>query len=302
MRVSELSVHEIGLMLQTSGINLTTGPFVYRIKSSLSDVAKAIKILYQDFLVSIDHNFADFHIRIDPPNGFRRWFRPQANFYFDNTKPFSPMAVGNAVALLEWGMNWCVSTYVNQYLKIHAAVLEKDGMAVIMPGSPGAGKSTLCAGLMLKGWRLLSDELALVSFDAETVTPTYRPVSLKNESIDVISGFDTEAVLGPVVKDTHKGTVAHLKINNDDVNSIVESKPACIIFPKYKKDTEQKLTPCPKAAAFIKTAENSFNYSMLGEQGFKTMTRLIDRCDCYYFKYSDLTTAIAEFNALEPWR
>jgi predicted ATPase len=30
---------------------------------------------------------------------------------------------------------------------------------VILPAPPGSGKSTLCAALVTRGWRLLSDEL-----------------------------------------------------------------------------------------------------------------------------------------------
>ena len=64
--------------------------------------------------------------------------------------------------MLEWGLNWCVAGHAHQYLMLHAAALERNGRAVILPGDPGAGKSTLTAALMLSGWRLLSDEITLV--------------------------------------------------------------------------------------------------------------------------------------------
>ena len=82
---------------------------------------------------------------------------------------------------------------------------------IIMPGVPGAGKSTLCAALGLTGWRILSDEHALIQPGTAQVVPLCRPVSLKNESIEVIRSFDPGAIFGPVSKDTHKGTVAHMK-------------------------------------------------------------------------------------------
>jgi hypothetical protein len=41
-------------------------------------------------------------------------------------------------------------------------VLERGGRALLLPAPSGSGKSTLCAGLAFNGWRLLSDELALL--------------------------------------------------------------------------------------------------------------------------------------------
>ena len=108
-------------------------------------------------------------------------------------------------------MNWCVSIHANEYLKLHAAVVARGGTALIMPGVPGAGKSTLCAALGLNGWRVLSDEHALIPPGTAEVVPLCRPVSLKNESIALIESFSQNAVFGPVSEETHKGTVAHMK-------------------------------------------------------------------------------------------
>jgi HprK-related kinase A len=82
--------------------------------------------------------------------------------------------------MLEWGMNWCIASHMHYYLMLHAAVLERDGHALIMPGDPGAGKSTLTAALMLDGWRLLSDEIALIDRNDGLLYGLARPVSLKN--------------------------------------------------------------------------------------------------------------------------
>lgn len=62
-------------------------------------------------------------------------------------------------ALLQWGMNWCIAGHARHYLVLHAAVLERDGGAVVLPGDSGAGKSTLTAALMLAGRRLLLSHL-----------------------------------------------------------------------------------------------------------------------------------------------
>ena len=90
-------------------------------------------------------------------------------------------------------MNWCIAGHAHHYLMLHAAVLEKNGQAVILPGDPGAGKSTLTALLALSGWRLLSDEITLIDRDDGLIVPLARPVSLKNASIDVVRAFSSDA-------------------------------------------------------------------------------------------------------------
>ena len=162
-----------------------------------------------------------------------------------------------------------------------------------MPGVPGAGKSTLCAAMGLTGWRILSDEHALIPPGTAEVVPLCRPVSLKNESISVIQSFDPNAVFGPVSKDTHKGTVAHVKGDLAPDSHDSGALPARIMmFPRYSKDEQQRLSPRLRTESFILAAYHSFNYSLLGEAGFQAMKTLIDSVECYDLVYRDLDWAL----------
>jgi HprK-related kinase A len=106
--------------------------------------------------------------------------RPQVLFRLDGVVPFRSLPLRHAVPIFEWGLNWCIVSRANNYLIIHAAAIEKGGHVAIMPGVPGSGKSTLTAGLVNRGWRLLSDEMALISLTDGSVTPLVRPISLEN--------------------------------------------------------------------------------------------------------------------------
>jgi HprK-related kinase A len=203
--------------------------------------------------------------------------------------------------MFEWAMNACVSSRANRYLIIHAAVVEKDGLAAILPAPPGSGKSTLCAALVSKGWRLLSDELALVRLDTGALAPLPRPVSLKNASIGIMRQYAPGAVFSPEVADTSKGTIAHMKAPAASVARAAEpARPAWIIFPKYQAGAAPTLTPVAPARAFMDLAGNAFNYSLLGAEGFDAMAGLIDRCAAFNFSYSALDDAVALFSRLAP--
>jgi hypothetical protein len=179
--------------------------------------------------------------------------------------------------MFEWVMNWCVTHRAHSYLIIHAAVLERHGRAVVLPAPPGSGKSTLCAALVTRGWRLLSDEMTLVRLEDGAVLPLPRPVSLKNGSIDVIRAFAPDAVLSPPVENTTKGTIAHLKAPPASIARADPARPAFIVFPRYEAGPPPALSPLPKARAFMSVAENAFNYQVLGVRGFTALGCLIER-------------------------
>jgi HprK-related kinase A len=299
MDVSAFSGGELAARLRRGGIPLRIGPFVARLRSAIPSVAEGVGLLYRDYAVADDHGFVDFHVELAPPKNLRRWFRSQVLFLFDGRTPFKPLPSAQAFPFFEWGLNWCVANYAHQYLVIHAAVVAKDGEAVILPGAPGSGKSTLCAGLVARGWRLLSDELTLLCTRTGAIAPLPRPVSLKNESIDVLCDFAPGATIGPTIVDTRKGTVAHVRPPRASVQCAAEhARPRWIIFPKYQMDGDAELVAQPRGGSFLRVAEHAFNYSVLGVTGFRTLADMINGCDCYDFRYSDLAQAVAVFEDL----
>lgn len=298
MRLIELSQVEVISRLSADGLKLVTGPFTVRVRSDISSVAEGLAQLYGQFELS-DSNFQDFHVSVKRPYGLRRWVAPQANFIYDGFRPFQPLPVGQAFPMLEWGMNWCASSHAHHFLIIHAAVVEKNGLAAILPAPPGSGKSTLCAGLVLSGWRLLSDELTLIDPATGLIHPLARPISLKNQSIKIIQEFSSEAFLNRPSHDTAKGTVTHMRTPEESVRRQQEpAKAGWVVFPKWQKDVEAKLVPRSQAQTFIYLAQNAFNYSQLGERAFAAGTQLIRQCDCYDFTYHALPDAIRMFDAL----
>lgn len=298
MKLGDLPLAQLHQRLADNELALRTGPFVTRIHSPMSQVADGLLRLYADFPLDTGA-FRDFHVRVGPPSGLRRWLRPQINFWYDGHSPFKPLPANHAFALLEWGLNWCVAGHAHHYLMLHAAVLEKNGRAVVLPGDPGAGKSTLTAALMLSGWRLLSDEIALVDRDDGLLVGLARPVSLKNASIDVIRQAFPEAVIGAPAYDTHKGTVAHVRPSADSVARVGEkARPAWVVFPRWRAGSTARLSPHSRADAFLHTASHAFNYSLLGGLGFELNAALMDACECHDFEYSNLDEALQVFAEL----
>ncbi len=258
-------------------------------------VANGLKTLYANYeVVDTASTFVDFHVAVVRK---RRLHKPTCVFEMDGLRPFTPLAAGEAFAFLEWGMNWCVTGYCHTLVTVHSAVLERDGRALIMPAPPGSGKSTLCAALMLHGWRLLSDEMALLDPVTGLITPSPRPVSLKNQSISIIQKRAPAAIFGPVARDTLKGTVAHLQIAPDSlIRGMDKALPAWLVFPKYQQGSALQVVVKPKPNSLMQLTENSFNHHVHGRNGFNALADLVDRSDCYDLIYSHLDEAIAWFD------
>ena len=297
--VATLGSGGLDRLLGTEGVCVGVGPFVYRINSDIDSVVEGFNLLYAEYPLAGPGEFADFDIRIDRSRGLRRWIRPQARFHFDGDTPFEPLPIRHAMPLLEWAMNWCISTHAHQYLLLHAAVVERHGRALVLPAPPGSGKSTLCAGLVCRGWRLLSDELALVALDDGQLHPLCRPISLKNESLEVIRRFEPTAEFSRVSHDTGKGSVAHMKVRGDHLDLVRETAaPGWVVFPRYKQDAVAQCRPRARADSLIELARNSFNYSILGQAGFRALADMIDVVECFDFEYGDLDEAVGLFEAM----
>jgi HprK-related kinase A len=297
--VADLGPAAIRRQLAGPGMCIRTGPLVSRIHSGLQAVADAVALHYAQHPLVPTDDYADFDVRVDRPAGLRRWINPQVVFTYDGTQPFTPLPGSQGFPLLEWGLNWCVYTLCDQYLTMHSAVLERNGLAVIMPAPSGSGKSTLCAGLTFRGWRLLSDELAVVDPAGGELVPIPRPISLKNRSIDVIRGFAPEAVFGEPVTDTLKGTVCHVRPPVDAVERAADrARPRWVVFPKYVADAPAVLRPISRARTFMELTQQCFNYNIHGRQGFKVLGDLVSGCEGFEFTYSRLDEAITVFDEL----
>lgn len=299
MIISELTSGQLSKRLAQPGLFLSAGPFVFQIQTKISQIAEGLRLLYGDFPIASSIEFADFHIRFEGTRSWRLGFRPHVSVEVDGERPSGPVPLEQVYAVVEGCLNWCVYTQAYQYLIIHAAAVERGGRAALLPAPPGSGKSTLCAALVNRGWRLLTDELTVIDTDSRMIVPLARPVSLKNESVDVIKNFAPEAVFGPISPNTVKGMIAHMKPPRESVARVHEYCPVgWLILPNFRSGAAISVYDVGKSDAFMRLAESSVNYMALGRMGFDLVSMLIDRASCHRLEYSALTDAVRWFDEL----
>lgn len=289
MKIADCAAPDFDRRLAAKGIPLPCGPYVVRIVSSLPHLASALRFHYADFELADEPGFIDFEVRVDPPSALRRILRPQVSFTCDGRAPFQPLPLAHAFPMLEWGLNWVISSHTHDHLVLHAAVLERDGRALILSADPGSGKSTLCAALVQAGWRLLSDELTLLDLESGQCRPIARPISLKNESIEVVRALGPQQPIGAPCFGTSKGTVAHLRPPASSVaQRAIPAMPAWVVFPRFGRGHGLGVEELGPAQGFMELARHSFNYSLLGEAGFAALARLVDTCSIHRIGFGHL--------------
>lgn len=296
MKLGELSESDLLSQCSGRGLGWQVGPFVIRVRTPLADVARGLAFLYAEFPLVERDAVVDAELIVRRKLPWAGW----VSIRVDGAMQYTWLRRRLVTPMIEWTMNVCVFQRPHQYFMVHAGVVASEDRAAILPGRAGSGKSTLCAALVNNGWRLMSDEVALIRPSDGMIQPVPRPISLKEESIDAIRRFVPDAVIGPEWPGTSKGTVAHLLPPPDSVARANETaQPAWLLFPVFEKGALATMTPLTKATALMRTADNAFNYSVLGQLGFEMLVELIDRCECFEFRYGNLAEALHQFDTLK---
>lgn len=273
---------------------LSIAPFTVRLRSPFAGVQRHLDSFYADCARCAPGAFVDFDIQVLPADGLRRWWHPQARFVLDGDEPFFPLPAAQAAPLFEWGMNWAVAQRPMGHLVMHAAVVAQGDDAVMMPGFPGAGKSTLCASMvLLQGWRLLSDELAVLDPADGCMRAHPRPISLKNASIAVVQGF-AGSRLGTLYRDTRKGDITHAACPPESLR--LADRPArvrWVVFPRFEAGAAPRSEEISRAEAFVLISEQSFNRERMGEVGFQALCAMLTDARCFELVYGNTEDGLA---------
>lgn len=268
---------------------VSVGPVGFRIGSDWAAPLDAMRGLYAGYPAP---NIPDFTVRLAAQRPWRRFIRPSVMITGDFMLPdAAPMALRHGLLAAEMGMNLQMALGQRRYLLLHASAVERDGRALLMTGLSGAGKSTLSALLGERGWRFMGDEFALLDPATGLIHPFPRLVSLKNEAIGLFDGQVDPARLGPVMSDTPKGTLRHLRPPEDAIARMAEAaRPALLLFPRFGH--EPAVREIGEAEIFVRLTQASTNYVALGETGFEALTQLIETVPTRALDYPDTESAV----------
>jgi HprK-related kinase A len=190
---------------------------------------------------------------------------------------------------LEWALNWHIALYHTQFLQIHASLVQLNRKTILFPASPGSGKTTLSAGLVILGADYFSDEFALIDPKTLLVYPYPKAFCVKEGSIPILQTFCPGLRLDSRWIKKRKGPVAFL-----DPWLIRESPIATpgqidyVVFLNYLPQAQPRLTPISKAEAAFNLNKHSLNFLNFRERGIEMLASIVEAADCYRLQAGEL--------------
>ena len=197
---------------------------------------------------------------------------------------------------LEWMILRKLLHRHEHFLQLHAAGAVKNGHGLILCGPPGSGKSTLALALLLGGWRCLSDEITLIKPGCGRAWPFPRSFHLKEETLRMFPRLAPFDNVKGFVDRSGKRRFDPSVIKRDWVSP--PASPAWLVFPAYRPDGPEGLTPLGETSALSMLIDQVINLETYGTKGLDILLRLIRRCSCYSLQMRDLHSGRALLDKL----
>ncbi len=201
---------------------------------------------------------------------------------------FSVRRIEEVLPHVEWALNWEVVRRMDDFLQLHAGVMERDGVGVVFPAAPGSGKTTLCAGLLSRGWRFLSDEFALIDGEG-MIHPYPKALCIKEGSFEVMEHLGLPMVQPRRYRKGKKGRVAYVnpRVAGDDSLGR-KCRLGHVVFPKFEQGATPRLRSLTRGETGFELAQLSFNLRKKGNEGMTMLMGALQGADCHRLESGDI--------------
>lgn len=181
---------------------------------------------------------------------------------------------------------------LNDHLLFHAAVLQKNGITVLLPGQAGSGKTTLAAALTSYGWIFLSDEIAVLGHEGAFVSALPLPMSIKQGSLALLSRYYPALSRQPVHLRADGTLVRYFSPSSlpEDLNAQVPVK--FLIFPRYIRGARVHLNDLDEMEALKRLTSTGSSDRELTSRDVETIIDLVENSSRYELIVGDLDETV----------
>lgn len=191
----------------------------------------------------------------------------------------------------------------NHLLRAHAAVMSDDHRTrgLLLPGASGSGKSTLTAALVAHGWRMLSDEIAVITADTGEALSLPFPIKLKRESWSVLRDVYPTIEQSPIYRRLDRLDIRYLPLREDCIVPHGYSRPIShIVFPSYRNGIKHPtLTPIGPVDVLRRLAADGYQtFQPLNATNVEVLLTWLQNRLAYSLTYGSTSQAIMALNEI----
>jgi hypothetical protein len=177
---------------------------------------------------------------------------------------------------------------------IHAASVVYQNSCILLPATPGSGKSTLTAALVGCGFVFCSDDMAFLTRRPVKLRPAPLAMGIKSGSWEVLAKHFPQLSSLACHERADGQKIRYLPPPyRDPVNPTGGIGVTHIIFPVYRDGHRTTLTPISPAEGLCRITQAG--YDVPGGLSGSCVAQLVDwiaGIPCYDFRYGDLDDAI----------
>lgn len=177
----------------------------------------------------------------------------------------------------------------------HAAALEKNNKAVIIPAASGKGKSTLAALLAVNGFKIISDDLTAVSANKQKLYCLPQAISVKPGAVEILKNYFPELNSAKITHNTTTGKdVYHLTKNylfSDKTPTV-----SAFIFAEYNAGISFQFKKIDNITAFQKIIPEA--WILPTKSNVKRFLYWFFDLPCYQLVYNNNQKAIDKITQL----
>ena len=207
-----------------------------------------------------------------------------------------PQVRTRVLEVLQWGINrHIIDRACEDMLLLHAGAVARDGRALAITGPSTAGKSTLTAALLLRGFGYLTDEAAHITPDL-TISGYAKPLTLDRGSWPLFESLrpKLDGPLAGYMDGQWQVPVQHV---TEVVN---ESRLHAVVITGYRPDADNDLTELSPSEALAGVAQGVFVPAgrQLPGSMLQQLAGIVERVRVFRLTSGDLEWAAATVSGL----
>lgn len=212
--------------------------------------------------------------------------------HLDATRLLETPARSIAFRTLLWEANRQAIDRTRGNVLIHASAAAREGLAVLLPGPMGAGKSTVVAGLVRAGLEYLTDEVVALDPATGRVRPYPKYLSLGASPVAVP---DPSPAVREFVGDQ---TLVPPDVIRVGAAAREAAVARIVVMPRYQPGTAAALELLRPAEALAALAEHTFHLEEDGPLALAVLASVVEQSRCYRLISGDVDGATRAVLAL----